>query len=315
MRTWFNGSANDNPVNFYNATIVTMEWVRSFRRANTEYNNLINKKMWSTPNARREIANMLSRKGLLTGKEQEFGDDAWFRQTANVLDPDYVQQLLIGDDWTEKAGMGIREYITWHDDLDAALANFNLRMVVGGKVRPVRYEPTQGAGVQLSGETYTASKGETLAAVAQKKNVTLGEMVAANPGLCNPLGGAGATDVSGLHLKIPKSNFSNSNTANGMIVPCKPIQYEVEILRVGVYVRDSYDFIDEPGDNQELGKWPIGEEISLLGLKSRKRCTVYNRNFRDWRDRNKKGRDYLVFSDVQRTDLKEPYKFVVNISN
>ena len=74
--------------------------------------------------------------------------------------------------------------------------------------------------------------------------------------------------------------------------------YIVTITEVGTYVFDSYDF----NGHQVLGWWdaktnsvtknPFGEEIR-----------VDNGDFRDWRDRNHRGGDFLVFSDIKVTKL------------
>lgn len=89
-------------------------------------------------------------------------------------------------------------------------------------------------------------------------------------------------------------------------IPNKP-QHTVIIEEVGIFVRDPYDF---SGD-QPLGFWNF-----TTGQVSRTPGWGYhyveNKTFRDWRDKNKKGGDYLAFSDVKRTKLTPPDSFVVD---
>jgi len=75
-------------------------------------------------------------------------------------------------------------------------------------------------------------------------------------------------------------------------------EYNVIISEIGIYVRDSYDFIDPPGEDQELGNWDfednsVGRSIFNGGE------TVRNSDFRTWRAANSKGGDYLVFSNIK----------------
>lgn len=317
MRRWFAGAANNDPKNLYDTQIVKMNWVLKFPRAKEKYDALIQGRMWNTEKARDEIIAMLSRKGLFTAKEEEFGNEAWFKQPANQLDPDYIQMVSI-----QSSPFMIATRL---DDMDAALANFDLRMVVGGSVRPVSYRPTQTGATQQSSQSYAAGKGETLASVAGRHGLTVGELIVANPGLCNPSGGKGSTDVSGMELNIPNGKFEKTKTADGTGRLCAAYVYRVKISRVGVYVRDSYDFNDEDsfGMSQPLGLWEIGEsslgevpEIGILGMRVPRtkvtvnyRVPVFNSTFRDWRAQHGRGADFLVFSDVKMTDVRPADEF------
>jgi hypothetical protein len=84
------------------------------------------------------------------------------------------------------------------------------------------------------------------------------------------------------------------------------------VTELGVYVRDSYDFGDEPGDDQELGRWdPDDNSVGRSFLSGG--TVVHNSDFRSWRTANKKGGDYLIFSDVKYTKLARPETIVLNI--
>jgi hypothetical protein len=88
-------------------------------------------------------------------------------------------------------------------------------------------------------------------------------------------------------------------------------KFAFTVVEIGVYVRDSYDFNDDAdGDDQELGYWdPTSSSVgrTLLGGGT----AVHNSDFRKWRDANKRGGDYLVFSDVKSTTLVKPERLVL----
>lgn len=83
-------------------------------------------------------------------------------------------------------------------------------------------------------------------------------------------------------------------------------EYQVTITEVGVYIRDSFDFNGE----QFLGYWDDSDNsVSMINPLSG--TGVSNSDFRDWRSKNGKGGDFLVFSDIKRTTLNPPDTFVV----
>jgi hypothetical protein len=91
--------------------------------------------------------------------------------------------------------------------------------------------------------------------------------------------------------------------------------YEISVEKIGVYIRDTYDF----NDNQYLGHWRknTAPHIRLYALgESRGDCPddfveVSNERFRAHRAQTGNGGDLLIFSDVLVTTLKKPYKFRV----
>jgi hypothetical protein len=64
----------------------------------------------------------------------------------------------------------------------------------------------------------------------------------------------------------------------------------VTVAEVGIYVKDSFDF----NDDQFLGFWGYRD------------TPTNNSDFREWRDQNNAGGDFLVFSDIKRTRLATP---------
>lgn len=100
--------------------------------------------------------------------------------------------------------------------------------------------------------------------------------------------------------------------AQGRVVPLPDKNgivksHNVEISAAGFYVRDSYDF----NGDQPLGFWNFDtgdvRKTPWFGYDE-----VSNKSFRDWRDKNKKGGDFYVFSDIKTVNLTPPQSFTVN---
>jgi hypothetical protein len=95
--------------------------------------------------------------------------------------------------------------------------------------------------------------------------------------------------------------------------------YEVTLDKVGIYVKDSYDFNDDPASlnpttwiSQPLGYWDCAERTAsktpdLLGGS----YYVDNDDFREWRDQhgNGMGGDFLVFSDIRVINVNDTFTF------
>lgn len=75
--------------------------------------------------------------------------------------------------------------------------------------------------------------------------------------------------------------------------------YVVEIDRVGVYVRDSYDF----EGSQFLGFWKWPDRVGILPVG----CQVNNSSFREWREINNMGGDYYIYSDMRIIQDREEF--------
>lgn len=80
----------------------------------------------------------------------------------------------------------------------------------------------------------------------------------------------------------------------------------VDLSKVGFHVMDSYDF----NGHQVLGFWDeTTNTVSTTPFWGG--AEVDNGDFRDWRTANKKGGDFLVFSDVKEVNISPPDSFLV----
>lgn len=88
-------------------------------------------------------------------------------------------------------------------------------------------------------------------------------------------------------------------------------RYGVSIRRVGIDVRDTYDF-DDRGSflAQPLGFWDCG--VDFAGKNPLRGRNVTNATLREWRDKYGKGHggDYLVFSDIHWREVSDVFEFV-----
>lgn len=122
--------------------------------------------------------------------------------------------------------------------------------------------------------------------------------------------GGGSWDMAAApidHLTAALARFNFHIVLMGLVAgPAKPGQTaRFHVHEVGVYVRDSYDFNDDAGDDQELGNWNATDNtVGRTWLNGG--TTIKNSDFRKWRDKYKKGSDYLIFSDVRYTRLAKP---------
>lgn len=80
--------------------------------------------------------------------------------------------------------------------------------------------------------------------------------------------------------------------------------FYVDIHEVGVYVKDSCDFEGE----QFLGYWDADDNsVSMFNFMSGTR--IETKNFQDWRTKNRKGGDFLLYSDLKRIRRIKPDTF------
>jgi hypothetical protein len=100
-------------------------------------------------------------------------------------------------------------------------------------------------------------------------------------------------------------NFAFRVIVSGSVTAASRVSgYQVKITEVGVYIRDSYDF----NGDQSLGYWDDSDNsVSMFNPLSG--TSVSNSDFRDWRSKNSRGGDFLVFSDIKRTTLTTPDTF------
>ena len=115
---------------------------------------------------------------------------------------------------------------------------------------------------------------------------------------------------------------------------------EIEITHVYVYIKDNYSFKDEKGESQYLGHWnkhgfiaipsvighlamdkdylvtdgfdkPVDTRRGVFG-KLREQDVyfpIYNKNYREWRDKHNRGGDFMIYSKPKYMKLKKPIKF------
>lgn len=91
------------------------------------------------------------------------------------------------------------------------------------------------------------------------------------------------------------------------------------VTEVGVYIRDTFDFVNRRGPmgislDQPLGYW---DDVVMIAGAARRNypsspsgAFVFNSTFQEWRRVHRRGGDYLVFSDIKRHVLREPSSYV-----
>lgn len=240
MDHWFSRPSYTYPDEFktntgllpYNDEIITIEWANKFSSVKDAYNEAWSGKQYATSKVKDYIKVVLEEKGAFSKKKTpfKFGDLSLSVNDINSGDF-YVKNIIV-------------ETSSVFDDLNdmvAALANFNFRFAIEGKVT---FNKTQ--------ETYYG----------------LGEN----------------EDV-----------------------------YTIKIEKVGLYIRDSYDFIGSqfPG----LGCWNMktNEITTTCFFGGDDFHKVENATFREWRDKNSMGGDFLVFSDLEVRTVNESWDVEIKI--
>jgi hypothetical protein len=92
----------------------------------------------------------------------------------------------------------------------------------------------------------------------------------------------------------------------GSVTPTLPGGYEVTVTKVGVFVRDSFDF----EGFQFLGYWDDSNN-TVSAANPFAGTAVFNSSFREYRDTNRMGGDFMVFSDLKVTTLTPPHTFML----
>lgn len=102
----------------------------------------------------------------------------------------------------------------------------------------------------------------------------------------------------------------------------------IEVDELGFYLRDAYDFNDSSFVSQPLGCWgfngvecgistrlsiEIEDTVADIDPKDAANLKYYvnNSDFQKWRNKNNKGGDFMVVSDVHRVRLAIPQKFTI----
>lgn len=94
-------------------------------------------------------------------------------------------------------------------------------------------------------------------------------------------------------MKAALGRFTFRVAVAGKAVPERTTGYSIEIEQIGIYVRDSYDFIGDQG----LGYWSDTDFAG--GWNPIQGTAVGNADFQAWRAANHRGGDYIVYSDVK----------------
>jgi hypothetical protein len=93
-------------------------------------------------------------------------------------------------------------------------------------------------------------------------------------------------------LLVSLGRFTFYFVVAGRVTPMKA-GHLVSVEKVGVYVRDSYDF----QGSQSLGAWKLPDWAEVLEFPSS--CEVGNNTFRNWRDDYNRGGDYYILTDLR----------------
>lgn len=138
MDRWFNHAAAVKPrYAAADTRTIKMRWVLGYARAKEVYDELINDRMWATPNARKLLRERLQQHGYLQpGALAVFGPPPG---SMDVLDTYFVNQLPVTTD--NKAGRALSNSV---DGMLAALGTFSLRMVIAGELHSPSKNPMTG---------------------------------------------------------------------------------------------------------------------------------------------------------------------------
>ena len=86
-------------------------------------------------------------------------------------------------------------------------------------------------------------------------------------------------------------------------------RYKITIKKIGIYVKDSFDFISE---GEGLGIWSISKNSVMRSpYVFDEYYKIDNKSYQDYREEYKKGMDFNVYSDIEYTNVK-PYFFHAN---
>ncbi|MBZ4190999.1 DUF6402 family protein [Niabella beijingensis] len=110
------------------------------------------------------------------------------------------------------------------------------------------------------------------------------------------------------------ANFVFRMAATGVIL-MNANGYTIQIKEVGIYVRDSFDFIDAAAEilspstwrSQPLGYWSTSKNDVSVNAKDSSYKYITNSSYQQYRKDVKKGSDFLVYSDVKRIAVDDRF--------
>lgn len=79
-------------------------------------------------------------------------------------------------------------------------------------------------------------------------------------------------------------------------------EIEVSILKIAIYVKDAFDFVDGSILSQPLGKWNF-EKNDIKKLPSIGYYSITNSDYRDYRIKSEKGEDFYWYSNHKIIDV------------
>jgi hypothetical protein len=118
----------------------------------------------------------------------------------------------------------------------------------------------------------------------------------------------GYNSMDGLTAALGRFTFYT--LVSGTVTPVKngaTTSYQITITEAAVYVRDSYDF----EGFQPLGFWDDSDN-SVSPTNFLSGDSVTNGSFRDWRKKNGRGGDYLIYTNLVRIPLAKPFTFTAS---
>ena len=123
-------------------------------------------------------------------------------------------------------------------------------------------------------------------------------------------------DLDGMHAALANFTFRMAvegeviykGRQNNLFGLFEDELYEIRIKRVGIYVRDSYDFIGDQFGG--LGYWnPVDNKVSKISGDNFHEVT--NASFRKWREKHNKGGDFTVYSNMEIREVNESWTIEV----
>ncbi len=114
-------------------------------------------------------------------------------------------------------------------------------------------------------------------------------------------------------LTAALANFDFHLAIKGFAI-YKSNAFEVTVEEIGIYVKDQYDFInDQKIKNFNLGCFCYDQTLGGEDVWGKDVGALSNNSFNKWREQNKRGGDFIVYSDIKITKLNPLDSFSVPI--
>jgi hypothetical protein len=278
MQSWQDGKAHDfapyeAPPHLRRAYLssLRMDWILSFSRARAVFDTLFQHGPLADAEVWKKLYGLVYRIGLADGR-YNFGFTGQSPRTIELN-----QQLLA----TKSAGTLLRQYAAGAADWDIPETRFP------------QVEIRIPEGVPFIG--------------GRRRTVGGGRITPRIPV------GSGLDQVSQIitldGLSAALARFTMCVTADGVVEYRKGKIHSIAVTFLGVYVRDSFDFV---GGSQPLGAWRINPSdvtfapLNLIPKLGDGWVWLDNQAFQDWRAQRGRGMDFIVYSDVRRVPMASP---------